>query len=301
MVPSVQSSLSAPYDAEQLLEYASTALAQATSLYYGHGTDNYHDEAYACVMHVLGLNPSQPWDAAGITVQAKQVLQVQQLIEQRIRQQIPMPYLLGQAWFANLAFYVDQRVLIPRSPLAELIQQGLQPWLGDGKVDKILELGTGSGCIAIACAYAFKNARVDASDISAEVLKVAADNVARHQLQDRVALYQADLFSGLVPQTYDIIISNPPYVAQTEIDNLAKEYQYEPSLALAGGGEDGLEIVARLLSQAKAFLAPTGLLIVEVGDRQAELMQRFPDLPFIWHEFSRGGEGVFILSAQDLA
>ena len=292
--------LKLPCNGEELLAWATYQLQQTPNLFYGHGTVNAEDEAYACVLHALALPLDVPPLLSEVAVNESQLNKVQQLIDTRISEQKPLPYLLHEAWFAGLPFYVDERVLIPKSPLAELIQQGFEPWLGGRPVNHILDLATGSGCIAIACAHVFEKAQIDASDISADALLIAKKNVMQYNLIERIYLHQTDLFNGMVEHTYDIIISNPPYVAQSEIDQLPIEYQHEPELALAGGGHDGLDLVARMIQQAKTYLAPQGLLIVEVGDRKTELNARFPTLPFIWHEFAAGGEGVFILEQKEL-
>ena len=268
------------------------------NLTYGHGTDNAADEAYALLAHVLDLNFYNRVGAQ--VVSTAQWQQIQTLLLARIKTRKPLPYLLNEAWFAGLKFFVDERVLVPRSPLAELILQGLQPWLGDREVSYLLDCATGSACIAIACASAFPNAYIDASDLSADALAVANKNVMAHQLQKRVHCYQANLFEGLPATLYDVIISNPPYVSDSEIVSLPAEYKHEPVLGFAGGGEKGLDLVAAMITTAADHLTAQGLLIVEVGDREAELMQRFPRLPFVWHEFSDGAQGVFILEASDL-
>jgi ribosomal protein L3 glutamine methyltransferase len=223
---------------------------------------------------------------------------VLKLAERRIVERIPLPYLLGEAWFAGLSFFVDQRVLIPRSPVAELIAERFCPWVDPAAVDAVLEVGTGSACIAIACAQAFPAARVVATDISTEALAVASVNVARHCPDGRLTLVQTDHMDG-VEGAYDLIIANPPYVPLEEMGELAAEYRHEPELGLVSG-VDGLDSARRILQDASRLLSPAGLLVLEVGAQQAELEKAFPEYAFIWPEFEYGGMGVALLRAEDL-
>lgn len=269
-------------------------------LHFGHGTDNAIDEAAALVLHALHLPPDlhAEYFQAQLTPPEQQA--VLQLLERRIVERKPAAYLTRRAWFMGLPFYVDERVLVPRSPLAELIERHFAPWLPDSrKVERILDLGTGSGCIGIACAYAFPDAQVDVVDVSAEALEVACHNIAEHGLEDQVEAMQSDLFSALKGRHYDLIISNPPYVALEELDSLPPEYQHEPRLGLAAGVE-GLDVVMEILHQASDYLNREGLLIVEVGNAQYALCEAFPDVPFTWLEFEHGGQGVFLLNAAQL-
>lgn len=224
---------------------------------------------------------------------------VRELVDRRIGERIPAVYLTGKTWFAGLPFRVDERVLVPRSPIAELIERRFEPWIEAKRVARVLDLGTGSGCIAIACARAFPRARVDASDISTEALAVAAINIRRHRLSRRVRLVNCDHFTGLAAETYDIIVSNPPYVGASEFESLPLEYWHEPRVALAAG-DDGMDSVRVILRDAPRHLRPRGLLVVEVGNTEIEVRRSFPRLPFTWLHFDRGGGGVFLLTAEQL-
>lgn len=281
------------------LRFAASRFNEA-GLYYGHGTDNAWDEAITLLLHALHLPHHLFPHIVNANLIAEECTQLLHLIEQRVEKRIPVPYLTHEAWFANLAFYVDERVLIPRSPLAELIENHFQPWITEAEqVQDILDLCTGSGCIAIACAKYFPDAQIDASDISSDALAVAKINLLRHGLEEQVNLYQADLFATLPKKKYDIIVSNPPYVSQEEMLALPREYQHEPALGLAAGSQ-GLDIVMRILKQASDYLKPQGILVVEVGNSETALMECLPDVPFTWLEFERGGDGVFLMTAEQL-
>ncbi len=267
-------------------------------LYFGHGTDNAWDEASGLVLHSLHL----PWDinpevlSARLTFEERR--QVITVLERRIHERIPAAYIMGEAWFAGLKFKVDERVLVPRSPIAELIENGFEPWLTAEPL-RILDLCTGSGCIGIACAHAFPQAQVDLADISLDALEVAEENIALHGLGDRVRAVHSDLFSALAGQRYDLIVSNPPYVNQDDLSSMPEEYLAEPEIAL-GSGSDGLDFTRHLLSEARDHLTANGVLIVELGNSWVSLEEVFPCLPFTWLEFERGGHGVFLLTAVDL-
>lgn len=281
-----------------LIERGSRRLQRA-GVFFGHGTDNAWDDAAVLVWHALRL-PDNP--APGVyerRVSAAGQARVEALFDRRIRERIPAVYLTGQTWFAGLPFKVDPRVLIPRSPIAELIEQRFSPWVQASRVRRILDIGTGSGCIAIACAKAFPKARVDAVDISADALDVARENVRRHRLGKRVRLLISDHFRALQGQSYDIIVSNPPYVGARELNALPPEYRHEPREALAAG-RSGLDSVRVILSEAGRHLRPGGVLIVEVGNTERAVRRAYPKLPFMWLEFERGGGGVFLLTAEAL-
>ena len=272
----------------------------AAELFYGHGTDNGWDEAVSLVLHALHLPHDITPDVFSARLTSAERIRVVEWIEKRVQQRIPLAYLSNEAWFNGLKFYVDERVIIPRSPMGELIENGFAPWGNQGAINRILDLCTGSGCIAIACAQAFPEAEIDAADISNDALEVAAINLARYHLQDQIKLIQSDLFTKLDGDKYDIIISNPPYVDAQDMQGLPEEYQHEPVLALAAG-EDGLSIAKQILKQALNYLTPQGLLFIEVGNSEAALMEQYPEVPFTWLEFERGGDGVLLITAEDLA
>ncbi|KPQ01433.1 50S ribosomal protein L3 N(5)-glutamine methyltransferase [Marinobacter sp. HL-58] len=279
------------------LRYVSSRFADSP-LYFGHGTDNVWDESVQLVMRSLHL----PLENNTLFLDARLTRDERQLIvdrmERRISERVPLAYLLGEAWFMGLPFHVDERVLVPRSPLGELIRNGLQPWLGEHPVGRVLDLCTGSGCIGIAAATVFEEAEVDLSDVSADALEVAAANIEYHEVGDRVRTVFSDVFEGIEGR-YDVILSNPPYVDAEDIADMPAEYGHEPELGLAAGG-DGLDIAHRILAGAAKHLNPGGLLIVEVGNSWVALQEAYPDLPFTWLEFDNGGDGVFLLTAEDL-
>jgi ribosomal protein L3 glutamine methyltransferase len=268
-------------------------------VFFGHGTDNAGDEAAALVFHVMKLPHGGPARVLARRVNDAQRAVIEALLERRIRERVPLPYLLHEAWFAGSKYYVDERVLIPRSPLAELIERRFAPWIESGRVRNVLDMGTGSGCIALACAQAFPRARVDATDIDAGALAVATINCRRLRLTRRVRLIESDHFAALSGDSYDIIVSNPPYVGAREMRGLPREYRHEPRHALASGRE-GLDSVAVILREAHRHLRPSGLLVVEVGNTERVLARAYPRLPFTWLDFERGGGGVFLLTREQL-
>jgi ribosomal protein L3 glutamine methyltransferase len=232
-------------------------------------------------------------------VSAAQRERVEALLKRRIEDRVPLPYLTNEAWFSGLPFYVDERVLIPRSAIAELIERQFAPWIDPARVRNVLDMGTGSGCIALACAMAFPKARVVGSDIDRPALEVAAINRRRLRLTRRVDLIESDHFTALSARSFDIIVSNPPYVGAREMRGLPREYRHEPQIALQSG-RDGLDSVATILRDARRYLRPQGLLVVEVGNTERILAKAFPKMPFTWLDFERGGGGVFLLTREQL-
>ena len=274
-------------------------LFERAGLAFGHGTDNALDESALLVLHVLRIGYEQPDEVLDAELGDAVRRRVIELLERRVASRKPAAYLVNEAWFAGLSFYVDERVLVPRSPIAELIEAGFELWIGRQPVRNILDLCTGSGCIGIACAYAFPDARIDIADLSADALQVAAENIRRHGLESRVSPLESDLFAGLTGRRYDIIVSNPPYVPQQEVRELQAEFQHEPALGLVAGS-DGLDVVTSILADAGKHLRDDGILVVEVGHSQQRLVELFPDVPFLWLEFEYGGEGVFLLESARL-
>jgi len=280
------------------VRWSASQFAQA-QISFGHGTTSALDEAVALVLHTVHqpYNLSETYFESVLTLSERQA--VVDIVERRINERLPAAYLTHEAIFAGLSFYVDERVLVPRSPIAELIAQRFSPWVDEDQVERVLDLCTGSACIAIACAYAFPDALVDAVDLSPDALNVAEINVDKHQLTDSVALYKSDLFKQLPEEQYDIIVSNPPYVSQGEWSALAPEFRAEPDMGFLGG-ESGLDLVLRILADAGDYLTEQGILVVEVGSSAQTLQDAFPDVPFYWLDFERGGDGVFLLTADQV-
>jgi ribosomal protein L3 glutamine methyltransferase len=276
-----------------------TAELEAGGLHYGHGTDNPADEAAWLVLHAVGAPLDGSFSQWDQVVTSAQEGRMRDMLERRISQGLPLAYILRSSWFAGLEFEVSPAVLVPRSPIAELILEQFQPWIAPKSISKVLDLCTGSGCIGIAVAVSMPWVKVDASDISPQALEVARKNVAKHGVGDRVTLYQSDLFMGLPDTQYDLVLANPPYVPRAVVQELPAEYRAEPELGLASG-EDGLDACLRILASATRYLAPQGLLVCEVGESEERLQYVLPSVPFTWLEFANGGSGVFILSRQEL-
>ncbi|RRV12137.1 50S ribosomal protein L3 N(5)-glutamine methyltransferase [Pseudomonas saudiphocaensis] len=281
-----------------LRDYIRWAVSQfhAGQLFHGHGTDNAWDEARQLVLGALHL----PWEIADSYLDCRleddEREHLQELLRRRIVDRVPTAYLLGQTWFCGLPFIVDERVLIPRSPIGELIERRFEPWLAK-KPARILDMCTGSGCIGIACAYEFLDAEVVLADISFDALEVANCNIEHHGLDDRVYTVQSDGFDELPGQRFDLIVSNPPYVDAEDFADMPDEYHHEPALGLACGN-DGLDLVRRLLAEAADHLTDSGSLIVEVGNSQEHVKALYPEVDFTWLEFVEGGHGVFLLAAS---
>ena len=266
-------------------------------LFYGHGTSSARDEALAMVLSVFNLNYPLDNDLLSILPSSKQWLDLNELLSQRILTKIPLPYLTNQAYFCDHKFFVDDRVLIPRSPIAELIKNNLEPWVNINRVKRVLEIGTGSGCIALSMAKQFPHLEIVATDISEQALEVAEINTKSMKLENRVKLIQADLFTNLSGR-FDLIVSNPPYVALEIFENLPTEYSFEPQEALVAG-ENGLDFISRILQDAPPFLNDDGALIIEVGVASTEVERKY-NLPFTWISFEQGGEGVALIEAKHL-
>lgn len=268
-------------------------------LCFGHGTDNALDEALLLVLHAVHLDHDLPEPYLDSRVTAAERAAVVGLLRRRIEERVPAAYLTQRARFAGEWYHVSEHVLVPRSPLAELIERRFEPWVDPDAVGRVLDLCTGSGCIAIACAHAFPAARVDATELSESAAAVARRNAADHDVEGRVAVRVGDLYAPVAGERYDIIVSNPPYVSAAEMAELPPEYRREPALGLAAGA-DGLDVVRRILAGARRHLGPGGILVVEVGDSAERLAAAYPDVPFVWLELERGDGGVFLLDAAQL-
>ena len=285
-------------DVGTLLDRAAARLAKAR-LHYGHGTDNPRDDAAALVFHALGLDHASAPGSYRLPVTARDEKRVDALVERRIAERLPSAYLTGVSWFAGHEIRVTPDVLVPRSPIAELCRAGFAPWIEPGRVGRVLDLGTGSGCIAIAAAHALPRARVDASDVSAAARAVARGNVRRHRLGRRVRVVAADVYDGLAGQRYDVVVSNPPYVPATEMRRLPREHRAEPTTSLRAARQ-GLAIIERIVAGARRHLTRQGILVVEVGNTAGRVRRRYRDLPLVWLEFEHGFSEVFLLRAADL-
>ncbi|MCG3760092.1 50S ribosomal protein L3 N(5)-glutamine methyltransferase [Vibrio cincinnatiensis] len=270
----------------------------AAKLFYGHGTDNAWDEAVQLILPTLYLPIDVPPHVLSSRLTGSERLRVVERVVKRINDRTPVAYLTHKAWFCGLEFFVDERVLVPRSPIGEIIQAEFAPWLVE-EPTRIMDLCTGSGCIAIACAYAFPDAEVDAIDISTDALQVAEQNIQDHGLEQQVFPIRSDLFRDLPQEQYNIIVTNPPYVDQEDMNSLPEEFKHEPELGLAAG-TDGLKLVRRILANAPRYLTEQGILVCEVGNSMVHLMEQYPDIPFTWLEFENGGHGVFLLTREQL-
>jgi ribosomal protein L3 glutamine methyltransferase len=272
---------------------------RAARVYFGHGTADARDEAAELVFFAAGIAHSRGASAYQEPLKPRTATRINQLLQRRIDERVPLPYLTHRAFFAGIELYVDERVLVPRSPIAELVLQRFAPWTQARRVRRVLDIGTGSGAIALACAKAFPRAHVDAADISTAALQVCRRNARRLGLQQRVSVLHSDYFSAVADRRYDIIVSNPPYVGRAEMRSLPPEYRHEPTLGLASGS-DGLDAVREILAAARSHLKNEGILVVEVGNSERALLRAFPRLPFIWPRIAMGGGGVFVLKARDL-
>ncbi|THD42046.1 50S ribosomal protein L3 N(5)-glutamine methyltransferase [Enterobacteriaceae bacterium ML5] len=270
----------------------------AANVYYGHGTDNPWDEAVQLVLPSVFLPLDIPEDMHTARLTSSERHRIVERVIRRVNERVPVAYLTNKAWFCDMEFYVDERVLVPRSPIGELITHRFSGILHE-KPEHILDMCTGSGCIAIACAYAFPETEVDAVDISADALAVAERNIDTHGIENWVTPIRSDLFRELPPLQYDLIVTNPPYVDEEDMSDLPQEYRHEPVLGLASG-TDGLKLTRRILACAPDYLTDNGVLICEVGNSMVHLMEQYPEIPFIWLEFENGGDGVFMLTKQQL-
>ncbi|GAM61538.1 ribosomal protein L3 methyltransferase [Vibrio ishigakensis] len=268
----------------------------AAGLFYGHGTDNAWDEAVQLILPSLYLPIDVPSHVLNSRLTSSERLRIVERVIQRINERTPTAYLTNKAWFCGLEFFVDERVLVPRSPIGELIENQFQPWLLE-EPRRIMDMCTGSGCIAIACAHAFPDAEVDAIDISADALEVAEQNIQDHGLEAQVTPIRSDLFRDLIEDKYDLIVTNPPYVDEEDMNSLPEEFKHEPELGLAAGS-DGLKLMRRIIANAPRFLTENGILICEVGNSMVHVMDQYPNIPFTWIEFQNGGHGVFMLTRQ---
>jgi len=277
-----------------------TSQFNAAQLSFVQGMPTAIDEAVYLCLSALHLPPDFSVDYFDCVLTMDERLHVLSLFQQRIEQHKPAAYITNEAWFAGLSFYVDERVLIPRSPIAEMIQHQFSPWVAPDQVNDILDMCTGSGCIAVACAYAFENAQVCAADISADALAIAEINCRNHGLEQRLELIESDLFASIPDKSFDIIVSNPPYVSTREMAQLPAEFDHEPGAAALSAGETGMDVVLPMLRQARDYLTDEGILVIEVGYSKPALESLLPEVPFFWVDFEFGGDGVFVLTAKQL-
>lgn len=280
-------------------DYARWAMGRMSQaqVFFGHGTDNAWDEAITLIFHLLHLPAEADQRVLDAVLTKAERQLIIRVVETRVHERIPLPYLTNQAWFASMPFTVDERVLIPRSPIAELIESGFAPW-ATAPIHKVLDLCTGSGCIGIACVAYLAQASADLADISVDALEVARQNVARHQLAADTRLIQSDLFAD-ISQQYDLIVTNPPYVDSVDLASMPAEFHHEPRMALEAG-DDGLDCARAILADAANYLTETGILVMEVGNSWVALEQAYPNVPFTWVEFERGGHGVCVFTRTEL-
>ncbi|EIC2296736.1 50S ribosomal protein L3 N(5)-glutamine methyltransferase [Vibrio cholerae] len=293
----VEEAVSELYTLQDMIRWTVSRF-NAANLFYGQGTDNAWDEAVQLILPTLYLPIDVPPHVLSSRLTSSERLRVVERVIKRINDRTPVAYLTNKAWFCGLEFFVDQRVLVPRSPIGELIQNRFEPWLIE-EPTRIMDLCTGSGCIAIACANAFPEAEVDAIDISVDALNVAEQNIQDHGLEQQVFPIRSDLFRDLPQEQYDLIVTNPPYVDQEDMDSLPSEFRHEPELGLAAGS-DGLKLARRILANAPLYLKESGILVCEVGNSMVHMMEQYPHIPFTWLEFENGGHGVFLLTREQL-
>ena len=279
-------------------DYARWSMGRFTEskIFYGHGTNNAWDEALTLIFHLLHLPPEANQHVLDATLTIAERQLILRVVETRCLDRIPLPYLTNEAWFTGMPFIVDERVLIPRSPIGELIEAGFSPW-APPTINKVLDLCAGSGCIGLSCVEHL-DVDTDLLDFSADALAVAAKNIAKHDMADSARLIQSDLFAQVSDQ-YDVIVSNPPYVDAGDLDSMPAEFSHEPRIALAAG-EDGLDLAHKILAEASEYLTDNGILVMEVGNSWVSLEQAYPSVPFTWVEFERGGHGVCVFNRQEL-
>ncbi|PSW07554.1 50S ribosomal protein L3 N(5)-glutamine methyltransferase [Photobacterium lipolyticum] len=270
----------------------------AAGLFYGHGTDNAWDEAVQLVLPTLYLPIDIPSEVRFSRLTGSERLRVVERVIRRINDHTPVAYMTNKAWFCGLEFFVDERVLVPRSPIGELIENHFEPFLKQ-EPTRIMDLCTGSGCIGIACAYEFPDAEVDLVDISTDALDVAEQNIQDHGLEQQVTPLRSDLLRDVPKDKYDLIVTNPPYVDQEDMESLPEEFRHEPELGLAAG-TDGLKLMRRIVANAPDYLKDDGVLICEVGNSMVHMEEQYPHLPLTWIEFENGGHGVFMMTREQL-
>jgi len=287
------------FTVRDLLRFAVSRFNQA-GLSFGHGSANAYDEAAYLILHTLHLPLDLLEPFLDARLSAAEIDAVLNVIERRAAERVPAAYITQEAWMHGFRFHVDERVIVPRSFIGELLQDGLQPYVEDPEqVSAVLELCTGSGCLAILAAHAFPNADIDAVDLSAPALEVAARNVADYKLDDRIALFEGDLYAPLAERRYDVIISNPPYVNAASMRELPAEYKHEPDMALAGGA-DGMDVVRRIIADARNWLTENGVLVIEIGNERQHVEAAFGGLDLVWLSTSAGDDNVFLIQAADL-